>query len=66
MITKAYAALRDEVHKLADEAFHKGLISGYGDSEYENEFQIVLAGKPRHFSLEYARSYLDDLLNHVH
>lgn len=62
MITKAAATLRDEVHKLADEAFHRGLISGYGDSEYPNEFQIVLEGKPRHFSLDYARSFLNDLL----
>lgn len=54
--------LRAEVHQLAEQAFHQGLISGYGDSEYPEEYQLVLEGKPRHFSLEYARSFLQELL----
>lgn len=62
MMAKANATLRDEVHKLAEAAFHRNLISGYGDGEYAEEFQLVIEGKPRHFSLESARSILDDLL----
>lgn len=54
--------LRDEVHQLAEDAFHHHLISGYGDSEYSNEYQIVLRGKPRHLPLERARSLLKQLL----
>ncbi|NJP12636.1 MAG: hypothetical protein HC866_26860 [Leptolyngbyaceae cyanobacterium RU_5_1] len=54
--------LRDEVRKLADEAFHRNLISGHGDSEYSNEYQIVLDGKPKHYPLRYAHAFLEDLL----
>ena len=63
--------LRNEVRQLADEAFHRKLISGYGDGaneqEYgdgqnDNEYQIVFNGKPRHFSLEHARSFLHNLI----
>ncbi|WP_017318532.1 hypothetical protein [Mastigocladopsis repens] len=56
------AVLRKEVQNLAEEAFHHKLISGYGDGPETNEYQIVLQGKPRHFPLEYARSFLRDLL----
>lgn len=55
-------ALRNEVEKLAEQAFHQKLISGYGDGQYNNEFQIVYKGKPRHVSLEQARSFLGDLI----
>ena len=48
-------ALRDEVHQLAEEAFHLKLISGYGDGQNSNEYQIVWNGKPRHLPLERAR-----------
>jgi hypothetical protein len=51
-------ALRDEVSKLAAYAFHRHLITGYGDGEYANQYQIVYNGKPRHFPLERARSFL--------
>lgn len=54
--------LRDEVQHLAEEAFHHNLISGYGDGEYIDEYQIVYQGKPRHLRLEEARSFLNDLL----
>ncbi|MBD2041482.1 hypothetical protein [Microcoleus sp. FACHB-672] len=57
------ADLRDEVHKLAEEAFHRKLISGYGDGANRNEYQIVYEGKPRHFSLEHARYLLLNLTN---
>lgn len=56
------AALRYEVEKLAEEAFHQKLISGYGDGPDSNEYQIVFKGKPRHFPLEQARSFLSNLL----
>lgn len=52
------ADLREEVHQLAEEAFHRKLISGYGDGADSREYQIVYEGKPRHFSLEYARYIL--------
>ncbi|WP_017720383.1 hypothetical protein [Kamptonema formosum] len=51
-------ALRDQVEKLAERAFHLKLISGYGDGPDKDECQIVWQGKPRHFSLEKARSLL--------
>ncbi|MBM0741498.1 hypothetical protein JOY44_07700 [Phormidium sp. CLA17] len=54
--------LREEVHKLAEAAFHSHLISGHGDSEYDDEYQIVHEGKPRHMPLVDARSFLTDLL----
>ena len=46
----AKAGLRDEV-QIAEEAFHLKLISGYGDGQNSNEYQIVVNGKPRHFPL---------------
>ncbi|MBD2294945.1 hypothetical protein H6G06_16015 [Anabaena sphaerica FACHB-251] len=56
------AALRNEVRELAEEAFHRKLISGYGDGPDINEYQIVYQGKPRHISLEQARLFLIDLI----
>jgi hypothetical protein len=56
------AVFRNEVRHLAEEAFHRKLISGYGDGPDSNEFQIVFQGKPRHFTLEEAHSFLRDLL----
>jgi hypothetical protein len=55
-------ALREEVHLLAEIAFHRHLISGYGDSEYLDQFQIVYQGKPKHFLLEEAYTFLSNLL----
>jgi hypothetical protein len=54
--------LREEVHQLAEEAFHLKLISGYGDGQNSNEYQIVWNGKPRHLPLERARSILSKLI----
>ncbi|MGL5065215.1 MAG: hypothetical protein ACRC62_35035 [Microcoleus sp.] len=59
-------ALRDEVHQLAEEAFHMKLISGYGDGQNSNEYQIVWNGKPRHLPLDRARSILTNLLARSH
>lgn len=56
------ADLREEVRQLAEEAFHQKLISGHGDGPNENEYQIVIKGKPRHFSLEEAHSFLENLV----
>lgn len=56
--------MRNEIRHLAEEAFHLKLISGYGDGPNENEYQIVLKGKPRHLSLEQAHSFLTDLIRH--
>lgn len=56
------AVLRNEVQHLAEEAFHRKLISGYGDGPDNHEYQIVFQGKPRHFALEEARSFLCELL----
>lgn len=57
------ADLRHQVHQLAEEAFHRKLISGHGDGQNDNEYQIVFKGKPRHLSLEDARSFLTKLIN---
>jgi hypothetical protein len=54
--------LRCEVRQLADKAFHLRLISGYGDGQDSDEFQIVYQGKPKHFRLERARLILNDLI----
>ncbi len=56
------AALRNQVRHLAEEAFQHKLISGYGDGPNYKEFQIIFQGKPRHFSLEYAYFFLENLL----
>ncbi|AHJ30169.1 hypothetical protein PN465_04520 [Nodularia spumigena CS-584] len=56
------AALRDEVRELAEEAFHRKLISGHGDGPDINEYQIVYQGKPRHVPLEQAPLFLTNLL----
>lgn len=55
-------ALRNEVRQLAAEAFHRKLISGYGDGPDSNEYQIVFEGKPRHLPLDNARAFLGKLL----
>ncbi|MGM3306958.1 hypothetical protein ACSQ6I_13480 [Anabaena sp. WFMT] len=55
-------ALKNEVRELAEEAFHRKLISGYGEGPEIHEYQIVYQGKPRHISLEQARLFLIDLL----
>ncbi|BAZ33155.1 hypothetical protein NIES4074_56650 [Cylindrospermum sp. NIES-4074] len=56
------AALRDEVRQLAEEAFHRKLISGHGDGPDSKEYQIVYQGKPRHLPLEQARFFLINML----
>ncbi|GAB1540776.1 hypothetical protein NUACC21_34450 [Scytonema sp. NUACC21] len=61
-MSSAKAVLRNEVQHLAEEAFHRKLISGYGDGPDNNEYQIVFQGKPRHFPLEKAHSFLCELL----
>jgi hypothetical protein len=63
-MTTAEFTLRHEVQKLAEEAFHRKLISGYGDGPVSNEFQLVFNGKPKHFRLEQAYLLLEDLINH--
>ena len=70
-MTSTKAQLRTEVRKLAEEAFHLKLISGYGEGQYSDEYQIVYNGKPKHFPLERARLFLRNLMatrreNHWH
>lgn len=66
MMSTTKTELRSEVRQLADRAFHLKLISGYGDGQDSDEFQIVYQGKPKHFSLERARLILNDLItNHA-
>jgi hypothetical protein len=55
-------SLKEEVHQLAEQAFHQRLISGYGEGEHSHEYQIIYQGKPRHFSLDYAQAFLKSLL----
>ncbi|MCU0524817.1 MAG: hypothetical protein MUF72_08335 [Elainella sp. Prado103] len=54
--------LKEEVAALAAAAFHQHLISGYGDGESPDEYQIVVQGKPKHFTLERARLFLAQLM----
>ncbi len=56
------SGLRDEVERLAEEAFNLKLISGYGDGPDSSEYQIVFKGEPRHLPLEHARSFLGNLI----
>lgn len=63
-ITKA--ELREEVRHLAEEAFHRKLISGYGDGPDIKEYQIVYNGKPKHLPLERAYAFLGNLINQSH
>ncbi|MDX2239696.1 MAG: hypothetical protein NW224_03330 [Leptolyngbyaceae cyanobacterium bins.302] len=56
-------ALRDAIHRLAEDAFHRHLISGHGDGEYADKYQIVYQGKPRHFSLSEAHRFLQNLVS---
>ncbi len=55
--------LREQVRQLAEQAFEKHLVSGYGDGQYSNEYQLVINGKPRHFPLEHAHGILSNILN---
>ncbi|NJL63439.1 MAG: hypothetical protein HC903_18425 [Methylacidiphilales bacterium] len=57
------ADLKKQVEQLAEEAFHRKLISGYGDGEDIDEYQIVFQGKPRHLPLDRAYRFLTALLN---
>jgi hypothetical protein len=61
-MTVTLTPLREEVHQLAENAFHLNLISGYGDGEYSDEYQVVYQGKPRHLPLEKACSFLSNLI----
>lgn len=54
--------LKNEIAKLAEQAFHQRLISGYGAGEYPDYYQIIYQGKPRHFPLESAYLFLERLL----
>jgi hypothetical protein len=58
--------LKSEVERLAKQAFYRHLISGYGTGEYPDEYQIVYQGKPRHFSLEYAHRFLQQLMGQLY
>ena len=55
-------SLRQEVQQLAKKAFQRKLISGYGDGQYSDEYQIVYNGKPKHYPLERARFILSNLI----
>jgi len=57
------AGIRHEIRQLAEEAFHRRLISGHGDGPDLEEYQIVYQGKPRHLPLEQARLFLTNLLH---
>jgi hypothetical protein len=62
MVSTAHSQLKVEVEQLAAQAFYQHLISGYGNGENPDEYQIVIDGKPRHFPLEYARTFLLQLV----
>lgn len=62
MVNTTNAAVKSEIERLAEQAFHQRLISGYGDGEFPEQYQIVYQGKPRHFPLIHAYLFLDMLL----
>jgi hypothetical protein len=62
MSTTTTSNLREEVRQLAKQAFQLKLISGYGDGQYSDEYQIFYKGKPRHYPLERARFILSNLI----
>jgi hypothetical protein len=58
--------LKRAVRRLAEDAYNRRLISGYGDGEYSDKYQIDYQGKPRHLPLEKARAFLSRLLEETH
>lgn len=54
--------LRENVHELAHFAFQQHLISGYGDGEYPDKYQITYKGKTKHLPLKQAHGFLNGLL----
>ncbi len=54
--------LRKKVHKLAEYAFRQHLISGYGDGEYPDKYQITYQGKTKHIPLKKAYSFLKKII----
>ncbi|MBW4523326.1 MAG: hypothetical protein KME16_27120 [Scytolyngbya sp. HA4215-MV1] len=54
--------LRTSVRKLAELAFYQHLISGYGDGEYPDRYQITYKGKTRHLPLIQAYGFLNGLI----
>jgi hypothetical protein len=58
--------LKGTVRKLAEEAFNRRLISGYGDGEFKDKYQINYQGKPRHLSFERAKAFLSRLIEEAH
>lgn len=65
MNTTTTSNLRQEVRQLAKQAFQMRLISGYGDGQDSDEYQIVYKGKPRHYPLERARFILSNLITNA-
>jgi hypothetical protein len=63
MYSSTSAVLKNKIEKLAEKAFRQHLISGYGDSEFPNQYQIVYQGKPRHFPLDHALAFLKTLMD---
>lgn len=61
MSTTAFQ-LKQEVEKLAAIAYFQHLISGYGNGEDPDSYQIVIQGKPKHYLLEEAYRVLVGLL----
>ncbi len=55
---------KQDVEKLAAIAYFQHLISGYGNGEHPDYYQIVIQGKPKHYALEEAHRVLVGLLAH--
>lgn len=58
----ASSQLKSEVEQLAAIAYFQHLISGYGNGEHPDRYQIVIQGRPKHYLLEEAHSVLAHLL----
>jgi hypothetical protein len=64
-MSKPASKLKSEVEQLATLAYFRHLISGYGQGEHPDRYQIVIQGRPKHYLLEEAHSVLAQLLGQL-
>jgi hypothetical protein len=62
MSNSASYQLKSEVEQLAAIAYFQHLISGHGNGEHPDRYQIVIQGRPKHYLLEEAHAVLTQML----
>ncbi len=65
MSNPANKQLKSEVEALATLAYFRHLISGHGQGEHPDQYQIVIQGRPKHYLLEEAHSVLAQMLGQL-